>query len=80
MTFGSIVSVEEDTIDAQQPIARIVIVIPTLNECKAVGKVVTSIKSVMSGYNYRVLIVDGHSIDGIKNKERIIDKRPHAVC
>lgn len=55
---------EEEAIDPQQHASRIVIVIPTLNECKAVGKVVTAVKSSMDGYNYRLLIVDGHSTDG----------------
>jgi glycosyltransferase involved in cell wall biosynthesis len=35
-----------------------------MNECKAVGKVLTSIKSVMDGYDYRILVVDAHSTDG----------------
>jgi glycosyltransferase involved in cell wall biosynthesis len=35
-----------------------------LNECKAVGKVLSNIKDVMAGYEYRVLVVDGHSVDG----------------
>ena len=60
--FNSIV--EEETIATQTHATRIVIVIPTLNECKAVGKVVSAIKSAMNNYNYRVLIVDGHSTDG----------------
>jgi glycosyltransferase involved in cell wall biosynthesis len=56
--------VEEEAIDAKRSVARIVIVLPTLNEREAVGKVLTSIKSVMDGYDYRMLVVDGHSIDG----------------
>ena len=55
---------EEEAIDAKRSVARIVIVLPTLNEREAVGKVLTSIKSVMDGYDYRMLVVDGHSIDG----------------
>ena len=43
---------------------RIAIVIPTLNECEAVGKVLSDIKDVMGGYEYRVLVVDGRSVDG----------------
>jgi len=35
-----------------------------LNECEAVGKVLSTIKDVMAGYEYRVLVVDGRSIDG----------------
>jgi glycosyltransferase involved in cell wall biosynthesis len=56
--------VEEEAIEAERSAARIAIVIPTLNECEAVGKVVGGVKSVMDGYEYRVLVVDGHSIDG----------------
>jgi glycosyltransferase involved in cell wall biosynthesis len=53
--------VEEPAIAAK---ARVVVVIPTLNECKAVGKVVNAVHSALNGYDYRVLIVDGHSTDG----------------
>jgi len=56
--------VEEKAIEAKWSATRIAIVIPTLNECKAVGKVLASVKHVMEGYEYRVLVVDGHSIDG----------------
>jgi len=56
--------VEEEAIEAKRSAARIAIVIPTLNECEAVGKVVGGVKSAMDGYDYRVLVVDGHSIDG----------------
>ena len=55
---------EEETIEAKRSATRIAIVIPTLNECKAVGKVLASVKHVMEGYDYRVLVVDGRSIDG----------------
>ena len=37
---------------------------PTLNECKAVGRVVGGVKQVMDGYDCQVLVVDGHSTDG----------------
>jgi glycosyltransferase involved in cell wall biosynthesis len=39
-------------------------VIPTLNEHEAVGKVLASVRNAMEGYEYRILIVDGHSTDG----------------
>jgi len=55
---------EEESIEAKRSATRIAIVIPTLNECKAVGKVLSGVKNSMDGYEYRVLIVDGHSIDG----------------
>ena len=55
---------EEESIEAKQSAAKIAIVIPTLNECKAVEKVVGGVKSAMNGYEHRVLIVDGHSTDG----------------
>ena len=35
-----------------------------MNESEAIGKVLSNIKDVMSGYKYRVLVVDGHSVDG----------------
>jgi len=56
--------VEEEAIEAKRSATRIVVVIPTLNECKAVGKVVGGVKQVMAGYDCRVLVVDGHSTDG----------------
>jgi len=56
--------VEEEAIEAKRSAARIAIVIPTLNECEAVGKVLGGVKSVMDGYEYQVLVVDGRSIDG----------------
>jgi glycosyltransferase involved in cell wall biosynthesis len=37
---------------------------PTLNECKAVGRVVGGVKQVMEDYDCQVLVVDGHSTDG----------------
>jgi len=43
---------------------RIAIVIPALNEREAMGKVLDGVKNVMDGYECRVLVVDGHSIDG----------------
>ncbi len=55
---------EEEAIEAKRSATRIAIVIPTLNECKAVGKVLTSVKNVMDGYEYQVLVVDGRSTDG----------------
>jgi dolichol-phosphate mannosyltransferase len=56
--------VEGDTIEGIRSVGRIVIVIPTLNEGGAVGKVVCRVKQVMEGYDYCVLVVDGHSTDG----------------
>jgi glycosyltransferase involved in cell wall biosynthesis len=55
--------VEEEAIETKWSATKIVIVIPTLNECKAVGKVVGGVKSVMAGYECQVLVVDGHSTD-----------------
>lgn len=55
---------EEEPIETQHSTTKIAIVIPTLNECKAVGKVLSGIKDAMEGYEYHILIVDGHSIDG----------------
>jgi glycosyltransferase involved in cell wall biosynthesis len=56
--------VEEEAIAAKRSAARIAVVIPTLNECEAVGKVLDGVKHAMDGYEHRVLIVDGHSTDG----------------
>jgi len=56
--------VEEEAIEVTRSAARIAVVIPTLNECEAVGKVVGGVKQVMADYDYHVLIVDGHSTDG----------------
>jgi glycosyltransferase involved in cell wall biosynthesis len=56
--------VEEEAIGAKRSAARIAVVIPALNECRAVGKVVGGVKQVMAGYDCRVLVVDGHSTDG----------------
>jgi len=63
---------EEETIEAKRSATRIAIVIPTLNECEAVGKVVGGVKQVMDGYDYRVLVVDGHSTDGTDKIARSI--------
>jgi len=55
---------EEESIEAKSFTTKIVIVIPTLNESKAVGKVLSGVKDAMAGYEYQVLVVDGRSIDG----------------
>ena len=55
---------EEEAIRVKRHSTKIVIVIPTLNECKAVGKVLSGVKDSMDSYDYKILIVDGHSIDG----------------
>ena len=57
-------SMEEEAIKAKRFATRIVIVIPTLNECDAVGKVLSGVKDAMDRYDYRMLVIDGHSIDG----------------
>jgi len=54
----------EKAVEAKCSGTRIVIVIPTLNECEAVGSVLDGTRDVMDGYDYRMLVVDGHSIDG----------------
>ena len=51
-------------VEAEHFATKIVIVIPTLNEREAVGKVLDGVKDAMDGYEYRMLVVDGHSIDG----------------
>jgi glycosyltransferase involved in cell wall biosynthesis len=55
---------EDKTVEAKRSATRIAIVIPTLNERKAVGKVLDGVKDAMNGYHYQMLVVDGHSIDG----------------
>lgn len=55
---------EEETFGAKRSTTRIAVVIPALNECKAVKKVLASVKNSMEGYKYRMLVVDGHSVDG----------------
>jgi glycosyltransferase involved in cell wall biosynthesis len=54
---------EENAIQAKHSATKIVVVIPTLNESKAVGKVLAGVKDALDGYEYQVLIVDGHSSD-----------------
>jgi glycosyltransferase involved in cell wall biosynthesis len=51
-------------VEAKRFATRIAIVIPTLNEREAVGKVLDGVKDIMAGYEYRILVVDGHSNDG----------------
>jgi len=42
---------------------RVVVVIPTLNEEKAIGEVIDGLKDSLRAYDYQVLVVDGHSKD-----------------
>jgi glycosyltransferase involved in cell wall biosynthesis len=56
-------SLEERAVKTERSATRIVIVIPTLNEREAVGKVLDGVKDVMAGYHYQILVVDGHSTD-----------------
>ncbi len=39
------------------------VVIPTLNEEKNIGRVIKGVKKILSGYNYEIIVVDGHSKD-----------------
>ncbi|UCD26846.1 MAG: glycosyltransferase [Candidatus Bathyarchaeota archaeon] len=55
---------EEKAVETRRSAPKIAIVIPTLNEHKAVGNVLDGVKNVMDGYEYRMLVVDGHSVDG----------------
>jgi glycosyltransferase involved in cell wall biosynthesis len=63
-------SVEENVVNAGCSTEKIAIVIPTLNEVKAVGKVLDGIKDVMGGYSYQMLVVDGRSVDGTEEVAR----------
>ncbi len=42
---------------------RISIVIPTLNEEKNIGAAIGEVKRVLRGYDYEIIVVDGHSRD-----------------
>ena len=55
---------EEATIDSNRSDERIAVVIPTLNESEAVGKVLAAVKTAMEGYDCQIVVVDGHSTDG----------------
>lgn len=44
-------------------INKIVIVIPTLNEEEAIGRVIDGIRGAMRSYQYEMVVVDGHSTD-----------------
>jgi len=57
-------SLEEKTVEAKRSATKIAVVLPTLNERWAVGKVLDGVKDVMDVYEYRMLVVDGRSIDG----------------
>ena len=54
---GTVIQVADRT-------SRIVIVIPTLNEAQGIRKVIAGVKDAMDSFNYQVLVVDGHSVDG----------------
>lgn len=43
--------------------AKVIVVIPTLDEEAGIGHVLDSLERVLHSYNYDVLIVDGHSSD-----------------
>ena len=55
---------EAEPIQKKHHSTKIVIVIPTLNECEAVGKVLNGIEQSMESFNYKILVVDGRSNDG----------------
>jgi len=63
-------SLKKKAVEAKRSATKIAIVIPTLNEREAVGKVLDGVKDVMDGYEYRMLVVDGHSIDGTEEIAR----------
>ena len=42
---------------------RVSIVIPTLNEERNVGKVIRGVERQLNGYDYEIIVVDGHSTD-----------------
>ena len=55
---------EELYIETNYSAGKITVVIPTLNEVKAIGKVLSGVHDSLIGFDYRVLVVDGRSIDG----------------
>jgi glycosyltransferase involved in cell wall biosynthesis len=55
---------EERVFKAKRSATKIAVVLPTLNEREAVGNVLDGVKDAMDGYEYRMLVVDGRSIDG----------------
>ena len=54
----------EKVVEVERSATKIAIVIPTLNERKAVGDLLDGVRNIMNGYEYRMLVVDGHSVDG----------------
>lgn len=48
----------------------IVVVIPTLNEEKAIGYVLDSVRESLKGFSSQILVVDGHSTDKPQRKRR----------
>jgi glycosyltransferase involved in cell wall biosynthesis len=54
---------------------RISIVIPTLNEERNVGRVIRGVKKQLDGYDYEIIIVDGHSTDGTVDVARRLGAR-----
>lgn len=40
------------------------IVIPTLNEEQNIGRLLREVKAMMKGYDFEIIVVDGHSKDG----------------
>ena len=54
----------EKAAEVERSATRIAIVIPTLNERRAVGDLLDGVRNAMNGYEYRMLVVDGHSVDG----------------
>jgi glycosyltransferase involved in cell wall biosynthesis len=46
------------------------VVIPTLDEEKNIGKVIRGVRSQLAGYDYEIIVVDGHSGDGTADAAR----------
>ncbi len=49
---------------------RVSVVIPTLNEGGNIAKVIRGVRRQLGGYDYEILVVDGHSADGTAEAAR----------
>jgi len=43
--------------------AKLVVVMPALNEEAGIGSTIDELKTALHGYDYEIVVVDGHSTD-----------------
>ncbi len=55
--------------------SKISIVIPTLNEGRNIGKTLRGVRRVLKGYDYEILVVDGHSTDSTVERAMALGAR-----